>query len=133
MKQTSLEIKIDWSELDLFGHVNNVMFFKYMQASRLHFCEKIGLTSLNEENKLSFMVASSHCDFKKPLYYPGTVTIVTTSVEFGNTSFVLQHTIVAQNGETVAEGIDTLVLYDYGSGKKVTLCEELKNKMRAGA
>ncbi len=24
-------IRIDWSELDLFGHVNNVTFFKYIK------------------------------------------------------------------------------------------------------
>lgn len=34
---TSLELRIDWSEMDLFGHVNNVAFFKYVQASRVNY------------------------------------------------------------------------------------------------
>lgn len=37
--RTELNLRIDWSELDLFGHVNNVMYAKYMQASRVHFME----------------------------------------------------------------------------------------------
>jgi len=34
---SKLPIRIDWSEMDLFGHVNNVMYFKYIQASRVNY------------------------------------------------------------------------------------------------
>jgi acyl-CoA thioester hydrolase len=26
-----LQLRLDWSELDYFGHVNNVSFFKYIR------------------------------------------------------------------------------------------------------
>ena len=31
--QTQITLRIDWSELDLFGHVNNVAFHKYAQTA----------------------------------------------------------------------------------------------------
>ena len=34
-----LHLRIDWSEMDVFGHVNNVMFMKYVQAARVHYWE----------------------------------------------------------------------------------------------
>jgi acyl-CoA thioester hydrolase len=126
---TTLTIPIDWADLDLFGHVNNVMFFKYMQASRLHFCEKLGLTSLNEKNKLSFMVASSRCDFKRPLYYPGTLNVKTKAVWAKNTSFCLVHVLTDNKGEDCGVGEDVLVLFDYENTCKVTLTEDLKKRM----
>ena len=125
----SITIRIDWADLDLFGHVNNVMFFKYMQASRLNFCEQLGLTSLNEPGKLSFLVASSHCDFRKPLYYPGEVQVRTKVKSAGNTSFVLSHTLTDGRGELCGEGEDVLVLYDYHVEKKIPVSKALKSMM----
>jgi acyl-CoA thioester hydrolase len=126
---TTLTIRIDWADLDLFGHVNNVMFFKYMQASRLHFCEGLGLTSLNESGKLSFMVASSKCDFKKPLYYPGSVTVHTKVAWAKNTSFCLSHELRTESDEICGTGEDVLVLFDYEKKQKVELSRELKARM----
>ncbi len=36
---SKLNIRLDWSEMDMFGHINNVMFFKFMQASRVNYWE----------------------------------------------------------------------------------------------
>jgi acyl-CoA thioester hydrolase len=31
------EIRIDWSEIDLFGHINNLAIMKYVQTARVRF------------------------------------------------------------------------------------------------
>lgn len=123
---SSVRIKIDWADLDLFGHVNNVAFFRYMQASRLAYGEKVGLTSLNEKGKLSFMVASSRCQFKKPLKYPGEITVYTTCDWIKNSSFQVSHTIINDEGETAGTGTDVLVLYDHHHKTKVNISENLR-------
>ncbi len=38
-----LRLRIDWSEIDLFGHVNNVATLKYVQAARVNCLEALGL------------------------------------------------------------------------------------------
>ena len=43
MKAQLLELRIDWSELDLLGHVNNVSIVKYCQAARIIFVTAVGL------------------------------------------------------------------------------------------
>ena len=40
---TNISLRIDWSELDVFGHINNVMFNKYAQTARLNYVDTIGL------------------------------------------------------------------------------------------
>ncbi|MCE3258723.1 MAG: hypothetical protein K0S12_364, partial [Bacteroidetes bacterium] len=35
--KTEIKIQLDWSEMDLFGHVNNVAYFKYIQAARVNY------------------------------------------------------------------------------------------------
>lgn len=126
---TQIDLKIDWSELDLFGHVNNVTFFKYIQAARVNYCESIGLTSVNEKNKLSFIVVSTNCNFKIPLQYPGNVRVYSKIEWIKNSSFQLAHIIVDDAGNIAAESSDTVVVYDYTKKSKITIDAELKTVM----
>ena len=34
--------RIDWSDLDLLGHVNNIAFSRFFQAARVEYCGHIG-------------------------------------------------------------------------------------------
>jgi len=124
-------IRIDWADLDLFGHVNNVAFFKYMQAARVSFCEHVGLTSLNEPSRAGFMVASSQCRFKKPLHYPGEITVLVKVDWIKNTSFQLSYQLFNQQGDLNAEGEDVLVVFDYAAKTKTTIPEAVREAMLA--
>lgn len=123
-----MQIRIDWSELDLFGHVNNVAFFKYMQAARIELCDACGLSSTISSG-ISFIVASSKCDFKKTLHYPGEVLIHSKIIQINTTSFVLEHSLLNTADEIVATGTDTLVVFDYDTRKKVIIDERLKERL----
>jgi len=125
---TSYTIRIDWADLDLFGHVNNVVFFKYIQAARVNYCELIGLTSLDEADKLSFMVASSQCQFKKPLHYPGNILVHTRVDWVKNTSLQLCYRL-EKNGELIAEAQDVIVVFDHRQKTKALISEELRKRI----
>lgn len=124
-----LDLRIDWSDLDLFGHVNNVAFFKYIQAARVGFCEHIGLTTLNDQSRPGFIIAATNCIFKKPLHFPGSVKVTTTTAWIKNTSFQLNHILTDKNGETVAEAYDILVVFDYEKNQPVPVDEPLRKKI----
>jgi acyl-CoA thioester hydrolase len=128
-KTSSLTLRIDWSELDLFGHVNNVAYFKYVQASRVHFWEQLGMDVTQFPNPVGVMLASCNCSFIKPLFYPGEVTI-TVSVEFmKNTSFGFHHQVWNDRQELVAEAHDVMVMFDFAKQEKVPVPDELRKKM----
>lgn len=125
----SMKLRLDWSELDLFGHINNVMYFKYLQASRVNYWDKLGLDKLGGDQVLGPLLASTHCDFRKPLYYPGHIEI-RASIEFmKNTSFGIYHRIINENGELAAEGHDVIVLFNYRLGEKVPIPGEIRKKI----
>jgi acyl-CoA thioester hydrolase len=126
---TELKLRIDWSEMDLFGHVNNVSFFKYVQAARVNYWEKTDLTNLYAEKKMGPMLASSSCQFKKPLFYPGNITVVTKVGFVKTTSFSLQHLILNEKNEIAAEAEDIVVFYDFNKGEKLPLSKEILNQM----
>lgn len=127
--ETNISLRIDWSELDVFGHVNNVAFNKYAQSARLNYVDTIGLMALYNTQNIGFMVAETNCQFKKELLFPGNIHIQ-TQIEFvKNTSFALQHTMTNDAGELVAIAKDVLVVFDFNKKEKCLIPEEIRETM----
>ncbi len=125
----SLILRIDWSEMDTYQHVNNVNFMKYMQSARVQFWEVTGLAKLYAETKRGPMLVSTKCDFKNPLFFPGNVEIK-TKVEFlKNSSFGLYHKLYNDKGVLCAEGHDVAVCFDFNTDKTFLITEELRESM----
>lgn len=127
---TELKLRIDWSELDYFGHVNNVSFFKYIQSSRVNYWDKIKLTRLHQETNIGPILASCKCDFKRPLFYPGQVTVFARTEFIKNTSFGIYHRLVDEAGNIVAEAQDIIVIFDFNRNEKVLFPIELQENIQ---
>lgn len=130
-KKLKLELRIDWSEIDLFGHVNNVAISKYIQAARVTFLEKIGLMQSQATEKIGPILASTKCQFKRPLSYPGHINVSTTVELIKNSSFQLRYEIVNEQNEIIAEAQDVIVLYDYARSTKLMITDDIRKKIEA--
>lgn len=125
----SLELRIDWSEMDTYQHVNNVMFMKYLQSGRVNFWEASGLQKMHTKTKRGPMLVSTHCDFRKPLFYPGNILVKTKIGFIKNTSFDLDHIILNEKGELCAEGHDVAVCFDFNTNKTFKIPKGLRETM----
>ena len=122
----SIELRIDFSELDLLGHVNNVNYFKYIQASRIKYCETVGINPGFSTDQIVPVLASTSCQFKKQLLYPGNI-IVKTGINFiKTTSFGIHHQIFNHQNELCAEAEDIIVMLDFKSNIKVPVSAEMR-------
>jgi len=126
----SIDLRIDWSDLDMYKHVNNLSFIKFMQTGRAQFWEATGLTKLYEETNKGPMMVSTQCDFKKPLYYPGTAIVKTKLAFIKNSSFGLDHLILNEDMEICAEGRDVAVCYDFNINKTYSIPDVLREIMK---
>ncbi|MFC5048019.1 acyl-CoA thioesterase [Aquimarina hainanensis] len=126
----SLQLRIDWSEMDTYQHVNNVNFMKYMQSARVQFWEVSGLAKLYEETKKGPMLVSTHCDFKHPLFFPGNVLIKSKVAFVKNSSFGLYHELYNDDGVLCAEGHDVAVCFDFNIDKTFRIPDALRALMK---
>jgi len=124
-----LELRIDWSELDAFGHVNNLSIMKYVQAARMVFLDAVGLMQSQSEEGIGPILASINCQFRKPLFYPGSVTVYSQVEEIGNTSFEIQYEIHNDKNEIAAEARDIIVLFDFNRQTKLAIPEDLRKRL----
>lgn len=61
----SMQLRIDWNELDSFGHINNLAILRYAQTARLNYLEALGMMRYHEETGLGPVLASTHCQFRR--------------------------------------------------------------------
>ena len=129
---TKTEFRIDWCEIDPFGHVNNLAILRYVQTARVQYLENIGLMQSHSKTGIGPILASVTCQFCQPLFYPGMATVDSRVDLVKNTSFRIQHRICNDKNEICAEAQDIIVLYDFAKNTKVPLPQDMKRKMGAG-
>jgi acyl-CoA thioester hydrolase len=126
-----MNLRIDWSDLDFLGHVNNIVYFRYTQTARINYLEKLGFTELSHVMSPGPILASTKCDFRLPLFYPGNILIESRVDFIKTTSFGLDHRIWNDHNELVAEAHDVLVWYDYATKMKVKLSDEIRRRIES--
>lgn len=125
----SLELRIDFSDLDMYKHVNNLTFIRFLQSGRVNFWEATGLATLYSEAKKGAILVSTHCDFKKPLFYPGTAIVKTKLAYIKTSSFALDQLIIDEHGEICAQGRDIAAFYDFIHEEALPIPKDLKLRM----
>ena len=130
MKEQSLTLRIDWRDMDMLGHVNNLAIVSYFQSARVLFSESIGLAAY-PGMELGPIEAATQVQFTKQLRYPGHVTVRTTLVEIKNTSFVIEHRITDDAGDTAAIGKEVIVCFDFVRQVKTPIPPEVRAKLEA--
>ena len=122
----SLEIPVAWGEQDLFGHVNNIVYFRYFESVRMHFLDRIGVLNSYKELGIGVILASTTCNFEKPVAWPQLLTIRTGCSLIGNTSFTMDYVITDEQDGIVATGTSVQVMYDYNKACKMRVTEEVR-------
>lgn len=110
----AIEIPVQWGDQDAFRHVNNAVYIRWFESSRVTYTRKTGLWDLLESDNVGPILASIHCDYRRPLTYPDTVRVGSRIARIGRSSLTMEHRIVGLASNAIAaEGTAVLVLYDY--------------------
>lgn len=113
-------IPIRWGDMDAMKHVNNTVYFRYLEQARIEWYSHIG----REKNAgMETVVVNAHCSFMIPLTYPGTVEVRTYAGHPGRSSFeILQEIRLTETPDVVyARGGARVVWVDRETGKSSPL------------
>lgn len=128
---TSIKLRIDWSETDSLGHINNLAIMRYAQTARVNYLERVGLMEKGSIAVAVPVLASTSCQFKRQLFYPGNVVVHSKVNHMKNTSFHMKHLILDDAGEVAAEVSDVLVMFDFRKNAKSPLPAHFREKIEA--
>src|SRR6185503_4517804 len=98
-------IPMRWGDMDAMGHVNNTVYFRYMEQARISWFDAL---VPNEEawKSTGIVIANASCNFKRAINYPGTVEIQVFIGAPGGSSVPTFYELRV-NGELYADGAAT--------------------------
>ncbi|CAA9335089.1 MAG: hypothetical protein AVDCRST_MAG72-482 [uncultured Nocardioidaceae bacterium] len=102
--------RVRFSDVDVFGHVNNVKYFEYYQEARLVFLGSLG--GGYDERAFPLVVARVEVDYRRPILFRTDPYVVETwVVQVGRSSFTLGSEV--KDGDEVLSRAETvLVTFD---------------------
>src|SRR5437016_7708691 len=77
---------VQWGDQDAFGHVNNVVYFRWMETARIEYFRRAGIGNARAQQGTGPILASVKCDFRRQLMYPDTLLISASITSIGRTS-----------------------------------------------
>ncbi len=127
-----IEIPVQWGDQDAFRHVNNTVYLRWFESSRIAYTTRIGLWRGVDSQMLGPILASTKIDYRRPLTFPDTAKIGTKVVKIGRTSLSLEHRVVGQASRTLAaEGVAVVVFYDYNKAEPCPIPDEIRQAIAA--
>ncbi len=114
-----VEHRVQWGEMDAFGHVNNANYLRWFESARIAYFEKIAVSvGAQDTSPWIPILARATVDFRKPVTYPDVVSIEASVTKFGTTSFTMSYRATSQSLGVAAEGEAIVVLLDPATGQK---------------
>jgi acyl-CoA thioester hydrolase len=81
----TLCMRLRWGDMDAMGHVNNTVYFRYLEQARIEWFTDAGCEP--DPRGEGPVIISAHCTFLRQLKYPGEIEIRTFVGPPGHSSF----------------------------------------------
>ena len=124
-------LPIQWGDMDSIGHVNNAIYFRYVESGRIAYFRAIEATPagglFEGEGPI---LADIQCSFIGQLRYPATIDVGTRTSRLGGKSFEIQAGIFVQ-GEDIpaATSRAVVVWFDYENQKTAQIPDDLRARI----
>jgi len=121
-----MTIPMRWGDMDAMGHMNNTVYFRYMEIARLEWLMAIGCPP--DPRGEGLMIANAFCNFIHQLEYPTQVLLRSYVSTPGRSSFDTWVTMERTSEPDVicAAGGATAVWVDFREQKSMPLPERLR-------
>ncbi len=127
-KKLTLEmvIPIRWGDMDAMGHVNNTLYFRYLEIIRIEWLYQVG--GKPDPKGTGPVIVNAFCNFIRQLEYPGDVLAKHYVANPGRSSVDTFVTLerTDQPGVVYASGGATTVWIDFPSQKSVPLPDAVR-------
>ena len=124
-------IPVLWGDMDAFGHVNNTRFIRWFESARIAHFEQVGITTAQAVG-VAPILAHVSCDYLAPVDFPNEVLVGARVSKLGTTSLHHEYVVALADApdRPVARGVGVIVMYDYDTGAKVPIPDDLRARIR---
>ena len=118
--------QVAWGDMDAFGHVNNVIYYRYMESARIDYMNKLDI--LRED--IYTVVASNQCKYMRPVFYPDQLKIGVRVEEVRSSAFRMSYLLWSeQQQQVVATGDAVMVCVDKVEMQKIKIPDNIRKRL----
>ncbi|MBB1243234.1 acyl-CoA thioesterase [Streptomyces durbertensis] len=125
------ECPLRWSDMDAFGHVNNVVFLRYLEEARIDMMFRLAREAASDAFTGGSVVARHEIDYLRPLVHRHEpVTVETWVSKLGRASVTVSYEI-KDNTDVYVRASTVVVPYDLESGRPRRISAEERSFLEA--
>ena len=116
-----LSVPLRWGDMDSMGHINNTLYFRYMEICRLDWLFQVGAGAARTGE--GPVIINAFCNFLSQLEFPGELRVTMFVARPGRSSFESYYTLERSDGPgvVVAEGGARVVWTDFAARKSAAM------------
>ncbi|MEB3754463.1 thioesterase family protein [Acinetobacter sp. MD2(2019)] len=116
---------VAWGDMDAFGHVNNVVYYRYIESARIEYLNALHLF----DEEIYSVVASSQCQYLKPLFFPDQLKIGARVVEMRNSAVRMEYLLWSEKQQLVVALAEAVIVFvDPVQLKKMPIPEKIRQQ-----
>lgn len=127
-----LELPVRWGDADVYGHINNVSFVRYVESGRVSYVDDVMKLSLTANMEAAWVLADIQCSFLQQVEYPTLLEICTRVKKLGTKSITLE-TGLYRHGESepVLTSVAVMVWFDFKAQKAAAIPVDQRETIKA--
>lgn len=123
------QVDVQWGDVDRMQHVNNVVYFRWLETARTRYFERLAFEQLAGATVYPIL-ASVQCNYRAQVRYPDRVRLGFATVRIGTSAVAHAYRVESeQQQRVVATGLGTWVCFDYAAQKPIPLPATLRQAM----
>lgn len=100
------EQRVAWGDMDAFGHVNNVIYYRYIESARLYYLDHLKIL----QQDVLTVIASNQCKYIRPVVYPDILKIGVRVEELRNSAMRMHYLIYSEAQQMVVVEADAVIV-----------------------
>ncbi|QIX26050.1 acyl-CoA thioesterase [Nocardioides sp. JQ2195] len=131
-------LRVRFSDVDIYGHVNNVKYFEFFQEARVAYMRRIWEENSEETDDVSVVLAQMDVDYRVPiLFRPEEYDVHSWVSHVGGSSFVIESEIrdpstgdAAAGGTLLSRARVVMVTFDAATQRAAPAPEAYRQSLR---
>lgn len=121
----SCKIPVRWGDMDAFGHVNNTIYFRYIEEARFQWMKAAGVPIGSDSYPVVVQVGAT---FFRPVFHPETLRVDCYVSEPGRSSFMVHYKLYtsAEPDNPTADSFSKVVWVDGKTGRSTPLPDKVR-------
>jgi acyl-CoA thioester hydrolase len=123
------DVAVRFKDIDVGGHAHHSMVLVYFEEARARYWKDVvGREGLDD---VDFILAEARVRYHARILYPQVLRVGVRVARMGKKHFVMEYLALAQDGEPLASGETTMVMFDYEAQRSKVVPPEVVTAIRA--